>query len=44
MKILELKDVGKDYDIETKEKFTALSNINISFDKGEFNRGARFEL
>ena len=35
MKILELKDVNKDYDIESKEKFTALSNISVSFDKGE---------
>ncbi len=35
MKILELKNVNKDYKLENKDKFTALSNINISFDKGE---------
>lgn len=35
MKILELIDVKKDYKLANKEKFTALSDINVSFDKGE---------
>lgn len=35
MKVLELIDVRKDYKLENKEKFTALSNVNVSFDKGE---------
>ena len=35
MKVLELIDVRKDYKLENKEKFTALSEVNISFEKGE---------
>lgn len=35
MKVLELTGVSKDYKLENKEKFTALNDINISFDKGE---------
>ena len=32
---LELKKVFKDYKLENKTKFTALTDINLSFDKGE---------
>ena len=32
---LELKKVFKDYKLENKTKFTALTEINLSFDKGE---------
>ena len=32
---LELKHVFKDYKMENKSKFTALTDINISFEKGE---------
>lgn len=32
---LELKNVFKDYKLENKTKFTALTDINLSFDKGE---------
>ena len=32
---LELKNVFKDYKLENKTKFTALTEINLSFDKGE---------
>ena len=35
MKVLELINVNKDYKLANKEKFKALKNINISFDKGE---------
>ena len=35
MKVLELIDVRKDYKLENKETFTALSEVNISFEKGE---------
>lgn len=35
MKVLELIDVKKDYKLANKEKFTALSQVNISFEKGE---------
>lgn len=35
MKILELKQVNKDYKLANKEKFRALDNVNISFEKGE---------
>ncbi len=35
MKILQLKNVYKDYKLENKEKFTALNDINMSFEKGE---------
>lgn len=35
MKELELKHVYKDYKLANKEKYTALTDINISFDKGE---------
>lgn len=35
MKELELINVCKDYKLENKTKFRALSNINVSFDKGE---------
>ncbi len=35
MKVLELKNVYKDYKLANKEKFRALDKINISFDKGE---------
>lgn len=35
MKVLELKHVYKDYRLANKEKFRALDEINISFDKGE---------
>ena len=32
---LELKNVNKDYKLENKTKFTALTDINVSFEKGE---------
>ena len=32
---LELKNVNKDYKLENKTKFTALTEINVSFEKGE---------
>ena len=35
MKVLELKNVYKDYKLANKEKFTALSDVNVSFEKGE---------
>lgn len=35
MKVLELKNVYKDYKLANKEKFRALNEVNISFDKGE---------
>lgn len=35
MKVLELINVRKDYKLENKETFTALSEVNVSFDKGE---------
>ena len=35
MKTLELKNVYKDYLIANKQRFNALNNINISFEKGE---------
>lgn len=35
MKILELKNVNKDYKLENREKFRALDDIDVSFDKGE---------
>ncbi|MBP3345397.1 MAG: ATP-binding cassette domain-containing protein, partial [Clostridia bacterium] len=35
MKVLELINVNKDYKLANKEKFKALKNINISFEKGE---------
>lgn len=35
MKILELKNVCKDYRLDNKEKFNALQDINLSFEKGE---------
>lgn len=35
MKVLELLNVKKDYKLANKEKFTALSEVNISFEKGE---------
>lgn len=35
MKVLELKNVSKDYKLASKEKFRALEEVNISFDKGE---------
>ena len=35
MSVLTLKNVFKDYKLENKSKFTALQDINISFDKGE---------
>ena len=35
MKVLELTNVVKDYKLENKEKFRALENIDISFEKGE---------
>ena len=35
MKALELKNVYKDYIIANKQKFRALDDINLSFDKGE---------
>lgn len=35
MSVLTLKNVFKDYKLENKSKFTALQDINVSFDKGE---------
>lgn len=35
MKVLELKNVYKDYKLANKEKFRALNEVNISFEKGE---------
>ena len=35
MKVLELSNVIKDYKLENKERFRALENINVSFEKGE---------
>lgn len=35
MKVLELKHLYKDYRLANKEKFRALDEVNISFDKGE---------
>ena len=35
MKELELINVYKDYKLANKEKFNALNDINVSFDKGE---------
>lgn len=35
MSTLELKNVFKDYKLASKEKFRALNDINVSFDKGE---------
>ena len=35
MKELELQHVYKDYKLDNKEKFNALNDINISFEKGE---------
>ena len=35
MKELELKNVNKEYKLGNKEKFRALTDINVSFDKGE---------
>ena len=35
MVVLELKDVKKDYKLQNKEVFNALTDINISFEKGE---------
>ena len=35
MKVLELIDVKKDYKLQNKETFTALSEVNVSFEKGE---------
>ena len=35
MSVLTLKNVFKDYELENKSKFTALQDINVSFDKGE---------
>lgn len=32
---LELKNVYKDYKLENKTKFTALTNVNLTFEKGE---------
>ncbi len=32
---LELKNINKDYKLENKTRFTALSDINVSFEKGE---------
>ena len=32
---LELINVYKDYKLENKNKFTALTDINVSFEKGE---------
>lgn len=33
--LLKLEDIVKEYPIERKEKFNALNNISLSFDKGE---------
>ena len=35
MNVLELIDVNKDYKLANKEKFRALHNVNVSFEKGE---------
>ncbi len=35
MSVLELKNVYKAYKLENKDTFTALSDINVTFDKGE---------
>ena len=35
MKVLEIINVKKDYKLANKEKFTALTDINVSFEKGE---------
>lgn len=35
MKVLELTNVVKDYKLANKEKFRALHDVNVSFDKGE---------
>ena len=35
MKVLELINVNKDYKLANKEKFRALSEVNVSFEKGE---------
>lgn len=35
MKVLELKNVYKEYKLANKEKFTALNDVNVSFEKGE---------
>ncbi len=35
MKLLEIKNVCKDYKLDNKESFRALNEINVSFDKGE---------
>lgn len=35
MKTLEIKNVYKNYNLTNKEKFTALHDINLEFDKGE---------
>ena len=35
MKVLELINVYKEYKLANKEKFTALSDVNVSFEKGE---------
>ena len=35
MKVLELKNVNKDYKLANKEKFRALDDINVSFQRGE---------
>lgn len=35
MKVLELINVNKEYKLANKEKFRALNNVNVSFEKGE---------
>lgn len=35
MKLLELKNINKKYNLDNKQTFHALKNINVSFDKGE---------
>lgn len=35
MKVLELINVNKEYKLANKEKFKALNNVNVSFEKGE---------
>lgn len=35
MAVLELKNVYKNYKLANKETFTALKDINVSFEKGE---------
>ena len=33
--VLQLKNVYKEYRLDNKEKFTALQDMNMSFEKGE---------